>query len=49
MISSENNYNKKIKEDVKMEYKTPMIAEKMGVSTKVVMRIVQQLNLEIKK
>ncbi len=26
-----------------------MIAEKMGVSTKVVMRIVQQLNLEIKK
>ena len=32
-----------------MEYKTPMIAEKMGVSTKVVMRIVQQLNLEIKK
>lgn len=32
-----------------MEYKTPMIAEKMGVSPKVVMRIVQQLNLEIKK
>jgi chromosome-anchoring protein RacA len=32
-----------------MEYKTPMIAEKMGVSPKVVIRIVQQLNLEIKK
>ncbi|MCP8969238.1 hypothetical protein NK662_11880 [Ectobacillus sp. SYSU M60031] len=32
-----------------MEYKTPMIAEMMGVSPKVVKRIVRQLNIELKQ
>ncbi|MGH0428144.1 chromosome-anchoring protein RacA [Bacillus hominis] len=32
-----------------MEYKTPFIAKKLGVSPKAVVRIAQQLNLTIKK
>ncbi len=32
-----------------MEYKTPMVAEKLGVSSKVVLRIVQQLHLNLAK
>lgn len=32
-----------------MQYKTPMVAEKLGVSPKVVMRIVQQLDLSLQK
>ncbi|MFX3630026.1 MAG: chromosome segregation protein [Ectobacillus sp.] len=32
-----------------MEYKTPMVAKKLGVSPKVVMRIVQELDLDIQK
>nr|WP_028399626.1 hypothetical protein [Ectobacillus panaciterrae] len=32
-----------------MEYKTPMVAKKLGVSPKVVMRIVQQLQLDLQK
>ncbi|MDR4363535.1 chromosome segregation protein, partial [Bacillus anthracis] len=32
-----------------MEYKTPFIAKKLGVSPKAVVRIAQQLNLTIEK
>ncbi|WP_459503018.1 chromosome segregation protein [Bacillus sp. C1] len=32
-----------------MEYKTPIIAKRLGVSPKAVVRIAQQLNLSIKK
>ncbi|MFD3450045.1 hypothetical protein ACFDTO_36325 [Microbacteriaceae bacterium 4G12] len=32
-----------------MEYKTPMIAEKLGISPKVVLRTAQQLNLNVTK
>ncbi|MFC5772763.1 chromosome segregation protein [Ectobacillus antri] len=32
-----------------MEYKTPMIARKLGVSPKVIMRIVSQLQMDVEK
>ncbi|MBO9129318.1 chromosome segregation protein [Bacillus sp. 165] len=32
-----------------MEYKTPMVAQKLGVSSKVILRIVQQLDLNLQK
>jgi chromosome-anchoring protein RacA len=45
----EKTYSKRIEEGLNMEYKTPMVAEKLGVSPKVVMRIVQQLQLNLEK